>query len=160
MKDLNDPKCYLRPFGYIYSGQKNNYPPLSKSRHTDVSCKIRRHHGNKSTEELALLYFMSCSLSLSARQLQWTKKIQKEHLKKNTYRCLQLVFRGRMENEAKRKCQEVETTVLSSNIIFKKFVWVFIYTEVKHCWVTTAVALLSINSRLRSEDSCNTLEAL
>lgn len=73
------------------------------------------------------------------------KKIQKEHLKNNNYCCLQLVFRGRMKNEAKRKCKDVETEQFSSGNFKHHFqeVCVNLYTELTHCWVTTVVALLS-----------------
>lgn len=73
------------------------------------------------------------------------KKIEKEHLKNSNYRCLQLVFRGRMKNEAKRKCKDAETEQFCSGK-FKYYcqeICVSLYTEVKHCWVTTVVALFS-----------------
>lgn len=43
------------------------------------------------------------------------KETEKEHLKNKNYHCLQLVFRGRMKNEAKRKCKDAQTEQFCSS---------------------------------------------
>lgn len=66
---------------------------------------------------------------------------KEKHLPLSTA-CL-LEQNGKWSKKKIQRCRDSSFAVVSSNIIFKKFMWVFICTEVKPCWVTTVVALLS-----------------